>query len=293
MPPSKLIFLLAISGILALSACNNLQKAKANLTEPASSTTNTPEQVQSLSVVKLENSYAEQDTIKYDTEYFPGDMKFIAKLLRPGDFHEDEVQVTAEKKNWYGLFKGKSDWYLAKTKIKTTKVFDEIVDEDSLVDKTGWRVQTLNKDTSLILISGLNFLAGRKIKPVVLSKNIIYPGETLRFNYAGLSYKLFATGGKNKEQEDPEWFYVWNYKLYLSAKKNGKVKTELLVAAPRFNDTMTSIIFVGDIDGDGFPDLLIDTSNHYNSEEPTLYLSKPAEKGHLYKVVGKHSIVGC
>ncbi len=53
------------------------------------------------------------------------------------------------------------------------------------------------------------------------------------------------------------------------------------------------IMFAGDIDGDTIPDLIIDTSWHYNAEVPTLYLSKPAEKNQLLKVMGMHVTTGC
>lgn len=45
--------------------------------------------------------------------------------------------------------------------------------------------------------------------------------------------------------------------------------------------------------GDGVLDLIIDTSNHYNGESPTIYLSRPAENGEVVKPVGGYSWVGC
>jgi hypothetical protein len=56
---------------------------------------------------------------------------------------------------------------------------------------------------------------------------------------------------------------------------------------------MIRILFAGDIDGDGKFDLLIDTSRHYNASNPTLYLSKPAEKGKIIKPIGVFTSVGC
>ena len=65
-------------------------------------------------------------------------------------------------------------------------------------EKTGWDVQTVNKDTCIILIEGLNFLSNHKIQQEVLSKEQVIPGDTLRFNYLGIDYKIFAIGGKKK-----------------------------------------------------------------------------------------------
>lgn len=56
---------------------------------------------------------------------------------------------------------------------------------------------------------------------------------------------------------------------------------------------MINLIFVGDIDGDGILDLIIDTSRHYNATSPTIYLSRPADNGEVVKPIGGHTSVGC
>ena len=66
-----------------------------------------------------------------------------------------------------------------------------------------------------------------------------------------------------------------------------------MVSIPNFDDALTSLLFVGDIDGDDIPDLIIDTTSDYNAEVPTLYLSRPAKSGDLLKVMGMHGSTGC
>lgn len=94
-------------------------------------------------------------------------------------------------------------------------------------------------------------------------------------------------------QQEPEWFEVWNYKLYLTAEIKGQKRKSLLVAQPNFDDQMINLIFAGDIDGDGILDLIIDTSRHYNVTSPTIYLSKPAGNEEVVKPIGGHTSVGC
>lgn len=94
-------------------------------------------------------------------------------------------------------------------------------------------------------------------------------------------------------QNEPEWFEVWNYKLYLTADIKGQKQTSLLVAQPDFDDEMVNLIFAGDIDGDGILDLILDTSRHYNVTSPTIYLSRPASTNEVVKPVGSHTRVGC
>lgn len=244
------------------------------------------------SLVHAKTAESTEDTIIYDEFYFPDDTNFMAKILTTGVFHEDEVWTGADKLKWFGLFYNQSNVYLAETKITALKVHDEISDyfED---DKTGWEIKTMNQDTAYMLIAGLDFLKNRKIEPFNLPKHQLIPGDSLQFNYLGVEYCIYAAGNKRKHDEDGVWYEIWNYRLYLAAKINNQWKKDLLVACPSFDDAMIDLIFAGDIDGDGLLDLIIDTSNHYNGTTPTLFLTKPAEKGHLIKVVGEHDSVGC
>lgn len=268
-------------GVFGLAACNNLSRQNS-----------IENQTTSVDTTKTK-AVAENDTITYDYSSFPIDSTFSTKVLTVGTFHEDEVWKSAKNENWFGVFKGRNGCYISQTKIKTVKVFDPVLDEDSLKDKTGWDVEAINKDTCVVLIAGLDFLSSRQINQTVLSKDQIFPGDTLLINYLGIDYKIFATGGKKKVQDDPEWFEVWNYKLYLTATIKGQQHKSLLVAQPNFDDQMINLIFAGDIDGDGILDLIIDTSRHYNATSPTIYLSRPAGNREVVKPIGGHTSVGC
>ncbi len=266
--------------VFGLTACNNSsrQNNTVNQTVPVDTLTT--------------KTVADSDTIVYDNYSYPIDSSFTTKVLTVGTFHSDEVWDNADKEKWFGLFKGKTGFYLEETNLKTKRVNDQIVDENEN-GKTGWEVQTINKDTSIILIEASYFLTPHIVEQAILSKEQIFPGDTLRINYLGIDYKLFSTGGKKKVQDDPEWFDVWNYKLYLTATIKGQQKTSLLVAQPNFDDQMINLIFAGDIDGDGILDLIIDTSRHYNATSPTIYLSRPADNGEVVKPIGGHTSVGC
>lgn len=213
---------------------------------------------------------------------------YPATVLTTGQFHEDEVSKEDLKRSWYGIFKNNDGYYLDSTAIRTKRVEDPVVDEDG--KKTGWEVKTANSDTSVLLFSGVDGLSKRKIIPVVLSKQEILPGEQISFTYNGIAYTLYATGNKKKEGPDS---IVVNYELFLKATINGAERRQLLVAAAAFDDAMVEILFAGDIDGDTFPDFIIDTSYHYNATVPTLYLSKPAGGAQLLKIMGMHMSVGC
>lgn len=218
------------------------------------------------------------------------DSLFSTRLLTEGVFHNDEVWPKAANEEWFGLFQNQQGYYLAKTKLELTQVNDPISEEDNL---SGWQVKTASKDTSLVLIKTMNYLTPRKIQKIEVPKSNVYPQDTLKLNYMGNNYQIYATGEKIKLSDQPDIYEVKNYKLFITTRIHGKIRKTLLVSVEEFDDTMVSILFVGDMDGDGILDLLLDTSNHYNSERTTLYLSKPATNNELLMLVGKHTIIGC
>jgi hypothetical protein len=271
---------------IVLSSCNNEAAQEKNKLSSTASITESSEIIPSSKSLN-DNG----DSIVYDSVSFPaGDHNYPVKVLTTGIFHEDEVWTPASKENWYGLFRNKTGFFLASTGINTTRIHDVVIDEKE-TDKTGWKVETKLKDTCLVLIEALPFLNEHTVQNIVLPSEQVLPGDTFRFAFMGADYRIFATGGRKRVAD--ETYEVWNYKLYIEANKNGRKLTELLVARASFDDTMISIIFAGDIDGDGLLDLIIDTSSHYNATIPTIYLSKPADDGHLLKVMGSHTRVGC
>lgn len=222
---------------------------------------------------------------------FPVDSTLPVKIIQLETFHSDEIQENYNKKVWFGLFKNNNDYKLSETKVSFKRVNDPIIDETD-EEKTGWEVSAQVKDTCVILIEKLPYFSDGNISSVKVPENI-YPEESFKFSYKDVEYTLFATGKKKKEQQDSDWIVVSNYKLYLKTVVDGKEKTELLVAKKNFDDQMIRIIFAGDLDDDNKLDLIIDTASHYNVSSPTLYLSKPAEKGKAIKPVGVFVTVGC
>lgn len=215
------------------------------------------------------------------------------QILRPGIFHADEVEEGVDKLKWFGLFQNDSGYYLAETKIRTTRVHDDMADEFE-EEKTAWKVEVLHADETNMLITGLDFLKNRTVEQYSLAQNSLLPNEQLKFSHLGLDYHLYAKGEIKQDPEDPEnSTEILKYQLNLSVKKGGRWVNDVLIEEVDVDGTTIGILFVGDIDGDQVLDFIIDTSNHYNSSCPTLYLSRPAEPGHIIKLVGMHCSSGC
>ena len=239
-----------------------------------------------------QNTNTDIDTITYDTVTFPNFEELKTKILSEGSFHNDEVWNTAKKENWLGIFYNSNELYIDSTKILIKSVFDVVLDDEN-GKKTGWEVSAKHTDTAIIFVQNSNISPKRNIKQIKLNKQYLYPEDSFDFDYNGITYTLYAKGGKKKEQPNSDWHIVWNYKLYIKTTTNGKVKETLLCAETNFDDQMVSIDFIGDIDGDNIPDLIINTSRHYNANRPTLYLSKPTKGLEIVKPVGFHESVGC
>jgi hypothetical protein len=276
--PVLLLFLVA----LIVTACQNQPQTEKTMVQADTAASIQPVQLSGTA-----------DSIVYDSVFFPSDTSFPVKILTEGNFHQDEVTETEIGENWYGLFKGKSKYYLSGTRVSIKNCLDPIVDEDTL-NKTGWEVKPMHEDTCILLIADKSgMLKDNELQEISLERTEIFPGDSVTFNYQGMTYMLTATGGKKVSEDNPIRYDVWNYKLYLTAVKNGQQVKELLFAQPAMYGCMINIAFAGDIDGDSLPDFVIDNATRENQDDIILYLSKPANTDHLLQVAGRHTIVGC
>lgn len=226
------------------------------------------------------------NTIELATEVFPESKAYELRLLEPIGYHSDEVDPKLAGYQWYGLYKTDSNtFYLAKTAIKTKRVYDEIIDNEG--KKTGWQIKTTGKDTAIILITGMQFIE-RNVDVITVGKNI-EPGQKRKVSYDGTTYIFYATG----ETQANRLHLIQNYHLYVKAVINGKAYKQLLFAAKGFIESMPYIHFISDVDADAIPDVIMDTSCDENTARLTLYLSSPVFPTSLLKAMGMQVSVGC
>jgi hypothetical protein len=260
----------------AVASC----KTNKNKTVQVRSYADTNTQVKTTGSPLTDNSYY----------FFPSDtVSYPVHILSTHGYHGEEIWPNAEKEKWMGLFYNRDGYYVSETTITISKAHDEITDENES-DSTGRSVSVNNSDTAILLFSGYAAKQG-KVQTVKLDSGYVLPGDTVNFSYNGTGYRIFATG-KRVYEAGGEYFDLADYKLYFQGTKNGRTVTQTIMIQPKFEETRPTVMFIGDIDGDGIPDLIIDTSYHYNAFVPTLYLSKPASKNELLKVMGLHVSVG-
>lgn len=220
-----------------------------------------------------------------DTLTIPRYQKYPLQLLTKSRFHKGELNDSVSYEDWIGLFRKDSEYYIKEAKVLIKHVHNPIV--DGIDEKSGLQV-TIENDSSenILLLADLPLKEGL-VPHEGLDSWVVSPGDTVSFSFLNYDYTLYATGYKtSKDHYNP-----LNYKLWLYS--NYQQRPQLLVAHGAFSDEYIDIRWAGDIDADGKLDLLIDTSNHYNKNAPTLYLSSFAENENLLKIVAMLIGLGC
>jgi hypothetical protein len=208
---------------------------------------------------------------------------FTCDFIMEGDFHEGDIDVK-NKSKWLGLFFDGKRFYTKETTIFTEKHFDPIIDDDS-THQTGLSVKLKEKDTSLFLISLSDFIKERKVPFYNLKKLAFAPGEQLKFKFLDLDYKIYATG---KTINDEGHLIYKNYKLIIETHFNGQKRSSVLLAIDNWDSInfRDNFLFLGDIDGDGLIDVLMDRGLEYYDYNPTLLLSRKRSGNELVQPVG-------
>lgn len=192
----------------------------------------------------------------------------------------DFQQMLSE--DWCDFYKYSEthDYYLQKATVFVT--IDEYNEcwQDSTVGVYSTR-------SSLFLIRGLK-PRKQAVKSVSLPIESVLAGEEQSFYFNGKTYTFRAEGVmKNGEVPDTakydknQWDEIKDYKLYFSEQKSRK--EQLVTAVPEFMGTRLKILWVGDLDEDGKPDFLLDTSDFYETTKVELFLSSLAERKDLVK----------
>lgn len=228
------------------------------------------------------------ETIAEPHNWVSIDTVLQAKILMTGSFHGDEIESNIEQKDWIALIANTEGAYeLKDVGLIVKRENDPIIDEED--EETGWNIGVEKADDPLVLLSG-PFTEG-PVKFADLPKNQLLPGDTVRFTFQESEYMIFATGAYEEYSED--WFAFTSYKLFITGEKQGEKITQLIVGHENFDDAMVTIWFVGDIDRDGLPDLLMENTRHYNVSNPVLYLSGKAGQGKLLRIEGWLWTTGC
>ncbi|GHU98903.1 hypothetical protein FACS1894159_02100 [Bacteroidia bacterium] len=110
-----------------------------------------------------------------------------------------------------------------------------------------------------------------------IPETILEPGRKLSFEYDDHRYSLKASAAGRDQRDNPT-----GYELRFSRDNR---TSQRLVRIDHLNGTTPQLIFAGDLDGDGRPDLIISEGSDYEDHFWVLYLSSCAAEGELVQAV--------
>ncbi len=166
-----------------------------------------------------------------------------------------------------GLFERNGKFYMKPTRFKWVKDYDE-----GRQDSVNVAV-TFGEDNCYLLFKDFIDYNSEPINAVNEGKLIeMRPNTAFDFTYNGVKYKLKTEG----EVDDRD---TKNYKLYICSKRCKK--EQVLVDHELVRSAYIEILFIGDLDGDSKPDIILNAPTNYENRYIMLFLSFSRRKGEL------------
>ncbi len=197
------------------------------------------------------------------------------ELLLPGSFHGDELTGKTGE-TWVALIETEKGFELRNVTVSVEATHDPLNDEKES-DKSGKIVSVAGTKDQKAPLFLLRNLPGTKLGPVKMVKKEkidLYPGKSLGFP-AGNAYLYLLVTGLAKKSSSGEI----GFKDYQVSTQLGDKNTLLFEhKAPDLDGGVPSLLWSGDINGDGIPDFLMSTSGKYSAMEWTLFYSDKNEQ---------------
>jgi hypothetical protein len=208
--------------------------------------------------------------------------KLQVQLLEIGEFHGDEVNAHTSN-GWLGLFVSKKESALRSTSIRVSRVFDPIVD-DGTKKITGKRVRVPQSIEPVFLVKNAPKLQSGIIKTILAEQTNLSIGESISLTLENQHYQIRFVATSNNTNPA-----LGNAKVQIVM---GGV-TQILSSNLSKDEGGFSILWAGDLDGDGKLDLYVNAAPHDNVESKRLLLSSQAGKGQLIQEIARFEITGC
>lgn len=274
--------LLLALGLLLLFSC---EKNQSNA--PSGTLTDHTVSEDSVDLMDEKTAVTPPATFVLDTTGFSPEPDTPLKLLLEGTYHKNEVWQGAERKQWLGLYHENGRYVLRPTSLQVNIVEDPVSDNEGVL--SGREVVAADSN-AVFLLTGLSHYPA-EVDTAVISRTTLPANKELTYTFKGKAYKIRSFGDSTQASTGERNYRHYGWKAV--GMKNGKQVEQLLAEDEGFDDSIYVLLWVGDLDQDGIPDLLLDLSNHYNMARYTLFLSSQAERGKLYRKVAVFEVVGC
>jgi len=200
-------------------------------------------------------------------------------LLTVGQFHGDEIHAESGQV-WLGLFPRGQGFRLARTKVHIERVNDPIVDELPS-ERSGRRVSVTGQLPPIVLVPlSSRLVEGSVASAVTMAATL--GREPTKFTFAKRTYQVAAVVSSTGPSPSCD--------ITFSDGARSQI-VETLEQCDK--DKQPSLLWAGDLDRDGSPDLLLDVTDHYNVSALALYLSSKASANAMVGRIGYFRVVGC
>lgn len=212
-----------------------------------------------------------------DTSILPRvDSNYVVKLLIPGEFQKKDLNYDANTYQWFALVGNGKTFSIRKFQPEMT----------AAKDANGadvWNVKGHDSLNTILMTSGVELLE-KEVIEMKLGNKSFKVGDRLELNYNGKKFVMTADGDEKKDKATKKT-YILNYRLYIAPMKKEENRT-LLSYHKRVDDVFPKVVFMGDMDNDKKPDLILNNTNSATDNHLTLYLTNNSPKGSMYKVMG-------
>jgi hypothetical protein len=227
-------------------------------------------------------------TVTASNALAPADAGFALQTL--GEFHGEDT-VARDGEAWLALGVADDHAYLRPTRARVEPVPDPILDVGD--ERSGRRVSVGDAAIApLALVRGPRLAPTESIR-VAARDRVLTPGQALDLELSGQPSMRLQIECAFETALDTGV-------CHLIATQGERRQSLFEFAAQRqAGDVMlgdeghVTLLFAGDLDGDGGLDLLLDQSDKYSVSHPTLLLSTPTESERLLEQVAMLTITAC
>ncbi len=218
-----------------------------------------------------------------------------AEILLPDSYRKESIGYPKNVKNkdWYELYKNPKTgkWQITKTDVKISYGQDPCVGEEMMIIGS-------QHENAVVLIKAFDGLS-ENITTVLENKPLL-PDAPLTFGMNGKTYTLipegyYDNGTKIKSSELPTDsegnMYIDRMKSYSLTFGSAQTSPYTIAAIEETDDVMPKVIWAGDLNGDGLPDMILDLSEHYECQHLYFFLSDKNDTERLLKKAADVMIV--
>lgn len=164
--------------------------------------------------------------------------------------------------NFIGLFYKDGLYYLKPEKISFA---------DSYSECTGDSTLSLVSEARFLFLNFIDYNKNQ-IQSILSEGKEMLPNEKFTFDFGNKQYELEAFGEKGINE-----YNVIKYSLVYSIK--GMTGKQTIVNIPKIEETSVQLLFIGDLDGDGNPDIILNAPSNYENRIIMVFLSSTAKRG--------------